>query len=62
MDFIAFRPNFLYIVEVKNGLLSPSAQALTDSEIKARAYWGPYYYIINSVDVAIKVLQRNPQF
>lgn len=43
----------VFLVEVKNGELSPSRRKLTEAEAKMAALWGDSYRVVESVDDAI---------
>jgi hypothetical protein len=48
----------VYLVEVKDGLLSPSRRRLTDDEVRVQARWGSSYRVVHSVDEAIELAKQ----
>lgn len=50
----------VFLIEVKNGKLSPSKQKLTPDEKEFHYIWKDYVYIIKSVDEAIDFVNSMP--
>lgn len=46
----------LVLLEVKDGTKSPSQQKLTKDEQEWQALWHEHYFVVNSVDSALKAL------
>jgi hypothetical protein len=59
-DLLVMYRSRIYIVEVKDGSLTPSARKLTDGEMKCKKLVesvGVKYHIITSVDEALKMVK-----
>lgn len=59
-DLLVLFQSRIYIVEVKDGSLPPSARKLTDGEMKCKRLVesvGVKYHIITSVDDAVKMVK-----
>ena len=59
-DLLVMYRKRIYIVEVKDGSLPPSARKLTDGEMKCKKLVesvGVKYHIITSVDEALKMVK-----
>lgn len=51
----------LFIMEIKDGNKPPSAQRLTDGELKSKALFesvGVKYHVINSVESALETIEK----
>jgi len=57
-DFMALLRQRCYVVEVKDGNKPLSHRKLTVNEKIAQEYWGDNYYILETVDQTIKIVQK----
>jgi len=48
----------IWLIEIKNGMLSPSRQRLTDKEQEFHQLWKDHIKIINSVQKAIEFVNN----
>ena len=58
-DILVIYRGKVYIVEIKDGLLPPSARKLTEGELKCKEKVeaaGGKYHVINSIEEAIKLV------
>lgn len=60
-DILVAHKGQLYVVEIKDGNLPPSARKLTSGELKCKAMFesvGVTYHVIKSVDEAIELINK----
>lgn len=52
---VSFRQE-LFLLEVKDGAKAPSAQALTDDQVRWHTAWGAPVHVVNSPEAALRAI------